>query len=355
MLADVLDKCGAPRCPHCRGQFSGKMSMNLHCFFIFFALMLLQDVMASEDIGIEVTPEKVMETLSIQKELLMKYVNSLEDDGILVANQSIGKEEGKTEKITGVDLLVRKLDSGLLAKSDSRGMVIYVCNDGYNAMLTKRVQSPNAIKNPSKIDLPTLRNASMSMISFSKPTPSWMDRMYPDAITHTYFSFGGGLIQNQYSAWVASGGTLSSLPSKTQNCVDLVFDGWPTSTGPLTITVDAEGTIHQMQGTFKISPINYRVEEFTLIDGVKIPQKVVIQYSRINSDSKSETKSSWSRIALSDVGFDPKQFYVNYYGLPEPNLELIPKQDWTLPRLAILMLTLVLAGGVYYAIRRKTP
>lgn len=328
--------------------------MRFVCLFSCLVLIQSRDAIARGSIDIDVTPARVMQTLSTQKEVLLRHLTSLPDEGILVSQETTAKVDGKTEKTSGLKLCIRKSDCGLFADFSSRRINMYLCNKDYNAMLTKHFPSPSAVSNPSKIDLSKLQRASMSMSSFSKALPKWMDSTYPDSITHTYFSFGGGSIQNQYSAWIAKGGSVSSVTSKTENCIDLVFDDWPTSVGPMTMTVDAEGTIHQMNATFRESGVVYRVEEFELLDGVKIPQKVVLQFSRTNSDLKSETRSSWSKVALQDVGFDPNQFYVGYFGLPEPNSESLPIKDWTRPRFVILALILILSGGVYYAIRRKT-
>ena len=145
--------------------------------------------------------------------------------------------------------------------------------------------------------------------------------------------------------------SVSLSNSKIPNCVDLVFEGWPNTTGPAVYAVDAVGVIHEMRRNFKKGNAVYRVEEFLEFDGVKIPKKVVSQHTNIESKFEVESRSSWEEVALADVGYDPKQLYATYYGLPEPDLQVLPKTPWRVPRLLLLGSALIVGFLIYYALR----
>jgi hypothetical protein len=233
-------------------------------------------------------------------------------------------------------------------------VTVYLLNQRYTATLSKSFETPLISGTSSKVDLNQLKDCRMSMSGFSSPDPEWIDQIFPDAMTRVYFRYGGRSLKEFHSNWAKRPEHSVILSeSKISDCVDLVFQGWPETTGPAVYSVDSGGVIHEI----KISGNKYngvlRVEEFIELNGVKIPKKVVSRLSFSDNEKEAESTCSWKEIPLTDLGYDPTQLYTTYYGLTEPDLRILPKSSWRAPWLYLIGSALITGCLIYYAVRFK--
>ena len=327
-------------------SFCGKIFLVALCCFEY-------KIAAGDDANAIIT--KMLECREKQTYSIIKYINSLPKTAILVSIDEVTKTESGTEQSTELKLCSKQPEGGFLMNFRSHGGVTaYLLNQRYTATLSKSFETPLISSVSSKVDLNQLKDCRMSMSGFSRPDTEWIDQIFPDAMTRVYFSYGGRSLKEFHSNWAKrSEHSVILSESKIPDCVDLVFQGWPETTGPAVYSVDSGGVVHEIN----ISRDKYngvlRVEEFIELNGVKIPKKLVSRLSFSDKELEGTSTCSWKEIPLTDLGYDPTQLYTTYYGLAEPDLRILPKSSWRAPWLYLIGSALITGGLIYYAVRFK--
>jgi hypothetical protein len=324
-------------------------------FRLAFLLVLLPTLKTAAAQDANEAIEKMLAYREKQTESIIKYINSLPKTAVLVSIEGVTKTESETDQSTELKLCSKQPEGGFLMNFRSDGHVtVYLLNQRYTATLSKSFETPLISSASSKVDLNQLKDCRMSMSGFSIPDTEWIDEIFPDAMTRVYFRYGGRSLKEFHSNWAKRPEHSVILSeSKISDCVDLVFQGWPETTGPAVYSVDSGGVIHEI----KISGNKYngvlRVEEFIELNGVKIPKKVVSRLSFSDNEKEAESTCSWKEIPLTDLGYDPTQLYTTYYGLTEPDLRILPKSSWRAPWLYLIGSALITGCLIYYAVRFK--
>ena len=324
-------------------------------FRLAFLLVLLPTLKTAAAKDANEAIEKMLAYREKQTGSIIKYINSLPKTAILVSIEDVTKTEGGTEKNTELKLCSKQPEGGFLMSFRSHGgATVYLLNQRYTATLSKSFETPLISSASSKVDLNQLKDCRMSMSGFSRPDTEWIDQIFPDAMTRVYFSYGGRSLKEFHSNWAKRPEHSVILSeSKIPECVDLVFQGWPETTGTAVYSVDSDGVVHEIN----ISRDKYngvlRVEEFIELNGVKIPKKVVSRLSFSDKELEGTSTCCWKEIPLTDLGYDPTQLYTTYYGITEPDLRLLPKSPLRVPWLYLIGSALITGCLIYYAVRFK--
>ena len=134
-------------------------------FFLRFAFLvvLLSNVKMAVAEDASAVIKKMMEVRAKQNSSIIDHINSLPKTAILVSIETVTKTRGQFQKSTVVKLCSKQPEGGYLINLRSNGSVdVYLCNERYNAMLSKNLKAPLISSGSSKVDITQLKYSRIS-------------------------------------------------------------------------------------------------------------------------------------------------------------------------------------------------
>lgn len=261
-----------------------------------------------------------------QIEMIDSLLSHNEDLAIECSRSTIAVNKGKSEKLLDRSFLARKGNLALSIKSLSTGAVYaYLCNDRYCALLSANTRKSGALQSWSEIA--DARTIPFTMPHFSKVDPMWIKHVQRLEMFGMYFSFGGPVFVSQFPEWNQAQLSTDVADVSGTSWKEVSFPNWLPNKSSLKLTVDREGCVCKAEAQLPNVQSTLKVEEFIVIDGVRVPKKISVFDTGIEDPNRSWSSTfSWSECSTDEARVEKEQFYSSHYGLPEPSLDILPPQ-----------------------------
>lgn len=261
-----------------------------------------------------------------QAEIIDSLLSHNGELAIECTRSTIAVNKGKSEKLLDRSFLARNGKLALSIKSLSTGAIYaYLCNDRYCALLSANTRKSGALQSWS--ELADIRRISFTMPHFSKVDPMWITHVQRLEMFGMYFSFGGPVFVSQFPEWNKAQLSTDVVDVSGTSWKEVSFPNWLPNKSSLKLTVDQEGCVCKAEAQLPNVRSTLKVEEFIVIDGVRVPKKISVFDTGIEDPSRSwSSVFSWRECSTDEAKMENEQFYSSHYGLPEPNLEILPPQ-----------------------------
>ncbi|AMV32392.1 hypothetical protein VN12_09725 [Pirellula sp. SH-Sr6A] len=319
---------------------------------LLFLLGLFQDSHSStngEDIG-----DAILAMQSRQASVISTFLQHESGRFIQCSRQTIVVNKANSQTLLVESYLASDQSGSYTIKFFPGGDVyVYLQNNSYNAVLNSKAGSRSK---PNTWDaLHRLPRSPFGLSHFSKVKSNWMIDIQRREMFGMYFSFGGPLFTSRYMEWNQSGEKSESKWNQETKMMEVLFKDWLPDGSDLMMIADESGLIYEMRTRSSQVHSTFKVLEFAYIDSIPVPRKcLIIDVSHDDASRISKATLEWTETPPAKAEVTSDQFFTSYYGVPEPDLQMLPASDESYFERFVVVLSFFAAMLLFIYVYRKS-